>query len=1405
MATNSIDKKTINDLKAKLEWAHNVMDTWKLKIIKDTAKELFDIFTKPENVADFSLKDDIKEVEEILEKRKIALESRKTIKKTEITEQYRQLNIPGGTLLIPEVLESVRLQAKDLYENKLAKNFKSTFPTFENFTTNIREHTDYKISDLETTQNANTANIKNVYEWLKKNHMFLSTSSPEIKEKLTRLIILFAQLDLFNKIGTTKNQLDAANKILAKITVINKQLKAYETTKSALIKVTARETWFDWLEKTDPKDLANKIPNKWKNTNIAIDMKDHFLDPAKGLTELPEWYELSNLKLKDGDKKEIELFEDTNGKKFEKTIKVGEPGIDIFVKDAKGTYTKIGKIEIPLATPTKIELEIQAYKDLPFELKFPTTIEMDAKGIGGNKSWSKINDKVSISKKLSLWLDKPKFNVEYIKLEKDYKINDKLDKIFDETYKAQLKDRLYEFMESDDRTKWERARMNSDEKNHFFQDVIMSNSNPVRLSAGIYGMITNVIEKNCQSKTDFENNFKKWILEIFTGKSEADLKKLIFEKLGTLDFTELNPTYAIKVLADKIRDKYTADRDGLYKTLNAYLLNVREGGMKVTPEKLRLWELAGVKEIKSVIADSKEISREDAYRNSLKKIEDEYKSWVKFGFKRAKIFFFREKMLRNLIAKELKWTGGLNMDDPTNSAVNRRATEKSMGGSFAENMIDVEKDTKEKIFDDPIFQEELNKTVVDYLTSTGADAETTFKTQVEELINDNSELRNYMKKNNITHLGTNIIEQTKAEKEERNYYTSVISTIDKYTKDGILNKPQEYEVDIRNGLDKFIKEQHKLPDMVKSLWLNMDKIDFATKLATHRSTLETMRTRTVKMRLSLLVNKSEEEKWLTTAQYVNQDKFDVKHAPKFTKRMAKHPRWTTGATALWLVGTGVVGALTMPIIGVWAWASILWYLNFLKKKGHYTQEHKKFEETIIAMTPEQREKYLEDLKENSEKRPKRIRRVFPTTYSKYGKSMEYFNSVDSAEGVTKKIQRYLEKSWPLTATEMKAFRTHLVDGISLIQAHKEKWRNFMYGKEGDTKVEELYNQLYKIILAGVTRYNPLAKNPETVVTKILSSVKTSKKVNDTMDEYDESYKNMRQMRAKLGIFAGTKSAAIYLGSAYALWWIKNQVVDIWDNIFGDSHNAASTAATSTTPGATVITTPPATPGITTVLDPAFGPNGDILKAQIFNGDVTQFNTFVAKVQNIPVGSHSERLRSIFRDMYGTDQLANEKTHDFFNLFSSRITDMPASAQQELIRLWTNFNIHSGHQIADLMTSRWYHGMVTQQADINSLLAWFKSGAIDLNNLPAWWTKETACNVLFCNTHGDQLTDLIFDTAKSGPIPGPIPWPIPGPTPWPTPNPRYKNFLSFWVPTVWNEVKKFNKNDQEQPQNTDTEE
>ena len=98
--------------------------------------------------------------------------------------------------------------------------------------------------------------------------------------------------------------------------------------------------------------------------------------------------------------------------------------------------------------------------------------------------------------------------------------------------------------------------------------------------------------------------------------------------------------------------------------------------------------------------------------------------------------------------------------------------------------------------------------------------------------------------------------------------------------------------------------------------------------------------------------------------------------------------------------------------------------------------------------------------------------------------------------------------------------------------HKDKGRNFMYSQQGNDKIEELYNGLYKIINAGITRYSPTTRKPETIVSRLLATPNT--KISNLEGEYEDSYKKMRGMRNKLGIFAGTRSAAIYVGSAYAL-------------------------------------------------------------------------------------------------------------------------------------------------------------------------------------------------------------------------------------------------------------------------------
>ncbi len=103
---------------------------------------------------------------------------------------------------------------------------------------------------------------------------------------------------------------------------------------------------------------------------------------------------------------------------------------------------------------------------------------------------------------------------------------------------------------------------------------------------------------------------------------------------------------------------------------------------------------------------------------------------------------------------------------------------------------------------------------------------------------------------------------------------------------------------------------------------------------------------------------------------------------------------------------------------------MLFTLNYLKKRGHYTKEHVKFEKELLAMTPDQREKYLKDMKEDAEKRPERLRKIFPKKYDKYGASMEYLEKTQSVQLLIDNIKRYIRTGKILSTAEMDSLREY---------------------------------------------------------------------------------------------------------------------------------------------------------------------------------------------------------------------------------------------------------------------------------------------------------------------------------------------------------------------------------------------
>jgi len=752
----------------------------------------------------------------------------------------------------------------------------------------------------------------------------------------------------------------------------------------------------------------------------------------------------------------------------------------------------------------------------------------------------KFNGKISVNDDMVQHLE---LRNQYDTLNTRFKFNDLLKDIHDKHYIAQLEYALDDFFKAypDMKERWE--KLNPDHKRFFFDEMIMKTAHPVRGG----GHITPIDKDNNLTKDAFYNTFKYNVAEEFDGEvnDTVAFKNFIEEKIWTLSFTKPNPEYALWLMRDTIKNSYDGNKDAIGMHLNGYQLGVDNGSVAIPSPSIP--GIDDVKELGSVVADAANITEEQARAEAMKEIEREYAESMPYGYGRAKLFFFRSRYVNRKIAGKLKkqsWK--LVTDEEVGSAVNRWHLKKAMNMAGSDKI-----EQNDNVFDDPAFNDALNTLVNDYVSwvnTTMTDAE--FTTAVMNLINKNDKMKSYMKDKDISQIGTNFVNIVTSEKKERAYYGKLIDLIDRHGRN--VNTP-EFDTEVRKIFAEFVQENKKLPEFVNELKLDIDAKNFAEKLATHREALQKMKMRNVKMKLSMLTNTDNKDKWLAAANSVNIDALGARG--KLYKWMEKHPRWTVAWTSATLVATSAIWMATLPIIGAWLWASALFAINFIKKRGHYTKEHAKFEQTLLAMKSEDRDTYIKSLEADANKRPQRLRRVFPKKYDKFAASLEYMQKVTSLQTHIDNLQRYLRTGNALSASEKTAMQQYLTDAVATFQLREEEGRNFVFSQDGKEKIEEKYNELHTAIRAWLMRYDA-TRDPDQVLADLSGSVGSSVDTIKSDSNFEKDQKRMRNMRTTLWLFAWGKAAWIYLVSA----WMLGQVREWWDAVFGNNDSDAVLAA-----------------------------------------------------------------------------------------------------------------------------------------------------------------------------------------------------------------------------------------------------
>lgn len=1443
MATlNAITKSQLDEQRLKLEgW----IQTSSASVIKKTADDLFDIFNASDNFVDITI-----------------------TPKTDLEITQKKLEDAKELLAKQETNNTVCDEISDIYTDmKETSKIKATDKAEAKDIDNIRIKSQSKVDEIKKIITS-TIDLKNIYvdmgKWISNTSIkaMLATFAPNIKESTTikdKLMVMLMELACVNNLvelwsgKVTKEQITKGNEIIKKINNKIDQIEAHQSVCRTTEKLVARIVNLEGVETTNPKALKEEKLEEdiKKETFITTELQKEFLDPAKWLTEDIEWYEIAELKIKDKDNKEVEIFEDNTGKKFEKKLHKGDEA-DIFIKSKdpytkKDTFTTIGKIMLSDTSNIELWVLIGAYETLPVELKFPIKIECKGSGVG----WEAGEDKVWITKTLSMKLTPPTFDAEYDHLNTIIEQDKKLEKMYNNLYEMMLEDQLNKFFTNhpDASIRNGRAKRTEEEKKTFFVEIIKNNKTPA-WAVGIDN-IEKVRKDNVVSLKEFQNAFKKSILEWFDGKTETQLKEYILEKLGTEPFTVQNPTYAQWLLGEEIMKKYAApdESKALRMAINKFFLGLEDGSVKQADDK-DLYpstpDLQGVKDINASVADVEAISEEQARNQANAEFSKAYEGSIKRSLGRARMFFFRTRIINNKIKKTMKWTSkGLLTDSETTSAVNRWMLKKELNMAGANN---IKVDTK--VFNDPAFQEKLNRITNEYLQNDGKWTKEAFAKEVTEMIDNNHELKIYTEKNKITQIGSNLIERVEFEKEQRLYYKEIFDITEQFT-NGTIKTREDYDKLIRAKIGEFSKKQNRLPDLVKELWLDINAKEFSEKLAAHKNVLERMRNRTVNMRLNMMINAhpKQELKWmkqfltgivpedkrgLTTAQHVSIDKLGWRS--KFYRRMETHPRWTAIGTSIWLAGSAMI-----PVVGIGVWAGVLFALNYLKKRGHYTKEHVKFEKELLAMTPEAREQYLKDMKEDAEKRPDRLRKVFPKKYDKYGDSMNYLEKTQTLQQHVENIQRYTTTGDALSPAQLDSLREYTIKGIATLKLQEDKGRNFMSSKEGQTDIEKLYNDLYNAVLWGIGRLDPTAK-PIDAYNKIKGDIGKHTKVILKNTDYEADRKKMTSMRTKLWLFAGGKAAAIYLTTARLMGQVREaRGQTVWaehatttEHINHIQLDSSVQQQMQNDLGRTIdfnnirpedqrtiierfkshgYNLNNATNEIYRLwnsvvggvrLDDAFGPNGQDLLTKVFDGDAAKFEAFKAKISALQTGDRSSTLWWTLRDIYGTKEIATEKTRAFFDNFGQTIIE---NQKHELITLTSQNPLSNAgaESIAKKMTSRYDHSgmlsgdeyrIVTNPAKIKNLFDAFANGSADLNNLPTGWNLQTANDALHCKYggFGDGLKEYIFDIggSKAGnEVVGKLGTETLT-TGGGTGDRNRLRFNSFGVPTFWNEVNNFNQ-------------
>ena len=537
-------------------------------------------------------------------------------------------------------------------------------------------------------------------------------------------------------------------------------------------------------------------------------------------------------------------------------------------------------------------------------------------------------------------------------------------------------------------------------------------------------------------------------------------------------------------------------------------------------------------ELNAVISDmGTDVHRERVSLETEEELKAYYKGLGRYNIpKRAYLFLSRWAKRRRMIKSKMDAMAGKAFSETGDRAKDLALNDKT-GDASDRHALELEHtlDKVEKANTVTLQNVQVNDICKQYMNGTLTEEQ--FQTKFNAIIDADANIKNILKWQKITHIGTNILLKLNQQKAYKELIEKMDIEFNKITPDTNI---------INTEIAKYIKEYQNNPLFMQDYQDFINNVPGARnklhQYLNHQKSVMQMQTNNIKMKMDILV------KGKSAYQIDNKDR-QKNRKYRLGNKLDKLPRWVQTAGFIGLsVGTGILtwglGTVAAAAITTGVSATSVGGMNALKKRTHYTKEQNTHEKNVVT-------DYRQEQARIAERQDKALngKRYQWKTYKAKRQLALYDQTtqenINISNTITETITNLSSKIGQLDANETNYMQKNLIQWWVRLKYYREIGHNFLASNEKD-QIEKDMKRLEKSIILWVGKLGKTLTDIESMnATDDTGANLTYDTVKDDLkNSYSKSLiqfkRERRNLAVKYGIGTAVMSAGMSIGMQYLL-------------------------------------------------------------------------------------------------------------------------------------------------------------------------------------------------------------------------------------------------------------------------------